>query len=144
MNNYIYSPSRNMFYPLSLQDVYEQAGEWPEDGAEVDDAVYMEFAANTPLKGKCRAAGQDGCPVWVDLPDPDLDTVIAEARQEKKRLQIAATEVIAPLERAVRLGMATEEEMVLLTEWEKYSVLLNRVDVSKPMDITWPEMPDVA
>lgn len=26
MNNYIYGPKNNAFYPLSLKEVYEQAG----------------------------------------------------------------------------------------------------------------------
>ena len=37
---------------------------------------------------------------------------------------------MAPLEEAVDLEIATEEERSLLEAWNKYRVLLNRVDTS--------------
>uniref|UniRef100_T1HJV1 Uncharacterized protein n=2 Tax=cellular organisms TaxID=131567 RepID=T1HJV1_RHOPR len=36
--------------------------------------------------------------------------------------------------------MATDEEKAALTEWQKYVVLLSRVDVNAT-DIEWPEQP---
>lgn len=47
-----------------------------------------------------------------------------------------------PLERAVRLGMATDKEIALLTEWERYSVLISRIDTSNPLEIAWPDKPE--
>lgn len=52
-----------------------------------------------------------------------------------------AAQAMAPLQDAVVVGMATDAETSLLTEWQKYRVLLNRVDVTKAPDITWPEAP---
>ncbi|MCV5366214.1 tail fiber assembly protein, partial [Escherichia coli] len=49
-----------------------------------------------------------------------------------------AESVILPLERAVRLNMATGEERSRLDAWERYSVLVSRVDPSNP---EWPDMP---
>ncbi|AAG56015.1 tail fiber assembly protein [Escherichia coli] len=40
------------------------------------------------------------------------------------------SEYIAPLQDAVDLEIATEEERSLLEAWNKYRVLLNRVDTS--------------
>ncbi|MDT4620715.1 tail fiber assembly protein, partial [Escherichia coli] len=48
----------------------------------------------------------------------------------------------APLQDAVDLEIATEEETLLLEAWKKYRVLLNRVDTSTAPDIEWPEEPD--
>ncbi|EHY9088951.1 tail fiber assembly protein, partial [Salmonella enterica] len=48
---------------------------------------------------------------------------------------------IAPLARAVKLKIATDEEIALLEAWELYSVMVNRVDISDP---EWPEVPGVA
>ena len=45
MGKYIYSPSRNLFYPVALKAVYEHAGRWPDDGRVVDDAMYREQMA---------------------------------------------------------------------------------------------------
>ncbi|HFR1576947.1 TPA: tail fiber assembly protein, partial [Shigella sonnei] len=52
------------------------------------------------------------------------------------------SEHIAPLQDAVDLEIATEEENSLLEAWKKYRVLLNRVDTSTAPDIEWPEEPD--
>ncbi|EFK3977986.1 tail fiber assembly protein, partial [Escherichia coli] len=54
------------------------------------------------------------------------------------RLLADAESVILPLERAVRLNMATDEERSRLEAWERYSVLVSRVDPANP---EWPEMP---
>nr|UJL16314.1 tail fiber assembly protein [Escherichia coli] len=48
------------------------------------------------------------------------------------------SEYIAPLQDAVDLEIATEEERSLLEAWNKYRVLLNRVDTSTAPDIEWP------
>ena len=61
-----------------------------------------------------------------------------QAENRKARLLTDAEYVILPLERAVRLNIATEEERTRLEAWERYSVLVSRVDPANP---EWPEMP---
>ncbi|MCN5550265.1 tail fiber assembly protein, partial [Escherichia coli] len=60
------------------------------------------------------------------------------AELHKAALLSEAESVILPLERAVRLNMATDEERARLEAWERYSVLVSRVDPANP---EWPEMP---
>ncbi|EFA4515129.1 DUF4376 domain-containing protein [Escherichia coli] len=49
MGKYIFSPSRNLFYPVELKAIYETAGRWPDDGTEVDDVTYRElFSSGMP------------------------------------------------------------------------------------------------
>ncbi|ENS0909826.1 tail fiber assembly protein, partial [Escherichia coli] len=50
-----------------------------------------------------------------------------QAELQKAALLSAAESVIQPLERAVRLNMATNEERARLESWERYSVLVSRV-----------------
>ncbi|MGP0904944.1 tail fiber assembly protein, partial [Serratia sp. CY76391] len=52
------------------------------------------------------------------------------------RLLSEAEDVIRPLERAVKLDMATDAEKAKLDAWERYSVELSRVDVDNPV---WPD-----
>ena len=66
------------------------------------------------------------------------------AKERKQQLMNEAETTLAPLERAVRLKMATEKEKAALTAWETYSVLLNRIDPAAAPDIAWPEVPGVA
>lgn len=75
-------------------------------------------------------------------PVKSAEQLAAEALAEKRYLQSEAEGVIAPLERAVRLGMATDEEKRQLGAWETYSVLLNRVSHEDVANITWPERPE--
>ncbi|MDM9269938.1 tail fiber assembly protein, partial [Citrobacter koseri] len=66
------------------------------------------------------------------------EELIAQAEAKKAELLSVATAAIAPLQDAVDLGEATEEETALLIEWKKYRVQVNRVDTSEPV---WPEAP---
>ncbi|EOF9310471.1 tail fiber assembly protein [Enterobacter cloacae] len=66
---------------------------------------------------------------------------IAKAETERQSLLAFAAQSIAPLQDAVDLGIATESESMLLVEWKKYRVLINRIDTSKAPDIEWPQKP---
>lgn len=144
MNEFYYSPTKNAFYCELHQEQYALAGTWPDDAVAVDESVYTEFAATTAPAGKMRVAGADGMPAWGDIPAPTKEELIALAGKEKELRISEASAKISPLQDAVDLGMATDEEVVQLTEWKKYRVLLNRVDISEAADINWPEVPDVA
>ncbi|BEB18828.1 hypothetical protein VEE42_00100 [Escherichia coli] len=61
-----------------------------------------------------------------------------QTESQKAALLSEAESVIQPLERAVRLNMATDEEHSRLEAWERYSVLVSRVDPANP---EWPKMP---
>lgn len=65
----------------------------------------------------------------------------AEAQRKKLELMTQANNIIATLQDAVELNMATDEEAGNLQEWKKYRVLLSRVDVKKPV---WPPLPETA
>lgn len=67
---------------------------------------------------------------------------VSVAEFNKQSLMNTATNVIAPLEDASVLGIATKEETESLIKWQTYRVLLNRVDTSKAPDIEWPEVPE--
>ncbi|EHX29044.1 caudovirales tail fiber assembly protein [Escherichia coli DEC12B] len=62
-----------------------------------------------------------------------------QAESQKAVLLSEAESVIQPLERAVRLNMATDEERTRLEAWERYSVLVSRVDTANP---EWPQKPE--
>lgn len=137
MSKYTYSPSHNAFYLTVLKAEYELSDNWPEDGVEISDDLFIEYTS-TPPGGKERGVGDDGMPCWVDLPAPTKEALITAAEQQKQTLLSDAQTMIAPLQDAFELDMATEEEKVLLLAWKKYRVLLMRVDTAKPV---WPTPP---
>lgn len=68
-----------------------------------------------------------------------LSAVIADAAQRRA----SADAAIAPLQDAVDLDMATNEEAALLTGWKRYRVLLSRLPDQEgyPAEIDWPAPP---
>lgn len=74
---------------------------------------------------------------------PTIATMITDAEVKKRSCTVVAESAIAPLERAVRLNMATKDERDKLEEWETYSVLISRIDTSQAPDIDWPVPPSL-
>ncbi|EAN5614673.1 tail fiber assembly protein, partial [Salmonella enterica subsp. enterica serovar Newport] len=76
--------------------------------------------------------------VWVNDEAAEAAARLREAEGTKNRLLQIASEKIAPLQDAVDLGIATDDEKAQLDEWKKYRVLVNRVDTT---NLVWPEQP---
>lgn len=114
-------------------DVYAVSMLWPVDMSVVEIAV-------DDCPADCQA---DGTWRYTDGRIEKIPTdYVAAAEIKKANLMTEASAVIAPLERAVKLGIATDEEVRRLESWELYSVLLNRIDTSTAPDIDWPEQPE--
>ncbi|EKD9930510.1 tail fiber assembly protein [Escherichia coli] len=62
-----------------------------------------------------------------------------QAEQKKAALQEEAESVITLLGRTIRLNMTAGNEREQLEAWERYSVMLSRVDTANP---EWPDKPD--
>ncbi|ENQ4675854.1 tail fiber assembly protein [Salmonella enterica] len=75
---------------------------------------------------------------WVKDEAAETAARLREAEGTKNRLLQMAAEKIAPLQDAVDLEIATDDEKARLDEWKKYRVRVNRVDTSNP---AWPEKP---
>ncbi|KHT36630.1 tail fiber assembly protein [Pectobacterium carotovorum] len=138
---YIYSASKNSFYPVDLKERYQRAGTWPDDGLDVDEHVFSEFAANVAPAGLIRSSDKYGLPCWQNAPSPSTLELVQAAEQQKAALLMLANAAISPLVDAVDLSIATDEEKTSLKEWKTYRVMLNRIDVTTAPDITWPEAP---
>lgn len=67
--------------------------------------------------------------------------LINQAEEKKAALLASAEATIAPLARAVKLGIASSEEITLLDAWERYSIIVNRINTQLAPDFVWPELP---
>lgn len=86
-----------------------------------------------------------------DLPPPDLPPpqepepadALALAHAEIAQRRAVADAAIIPLQDAVDLGIATDAEVGLMTEWKLYRVALNRLPDQPgfPNEIDWPAPP---
>lgn len=64
---------------------------------------------------------------------------LSQRAESKKAVLLSEAEtVIKPLERAVKLNIATDLERLRLEAWEGYTVMISRVDTNNPV---WPEKP---
>ncbi|HFS5790663.1 TPA: tail fiber assembly protein [Citrobacter werkmanii] len=141
MGKIYFSPSNRGFYPEDLREIYEGSDLcWPEDAVEVSQADYELLLAGQQ-DNKVIVAGVNGYPVLQDVEGPTPSRLKESADEKKQTLMMGAAEMIAPLQDAVDLDIATEDEKSQLLAWKKYRVLLNRVDTSKAPDIDWPEKP---
>ncbi|EKS5956248.1 tail fiber assembly protein [Salmonella enterica] len=75
---------------------------------------------------------------WVKDEAAETAARLREAEGTKSRLLQMASGKITPLQDAVDLDIATDDEKAQLDKWKKYRVLVNRVDTSNP---DWPEQP---
>lgn len=80
---------------------------------------------------------------WVKDAAAELRALTNQAKQQKTALLAEATIMIAPLQDAVDIGMATPSEEASLLDWKRYRVTLTRVDVAVH-PISWPAPPTTA
>ncbi|EAU2720254.1 phage tail protein [Salmonella enterica] len=69
---------QGVFYPGALKDAYVSAGTWPEHAVDVNDKVMAVYSQHPPER-KMLGTDNNGYPVWVDIPQPDID----DARNQK-------------------------------------------------------------
>lgn len=138
---YLYSKEKNAFYPLSMKQDYIDAGSWPADGVEVDEAVFAEFQI-TPA-GKIRVTGEDGLPEWGDIPPPSPRELIAVAETEKQERIDHANEFMNSKQwpGKAAMGRMKDSEKVQYNAWLDYLDELESVDTTAAPDITWPDQP---
>ncbi|EOD4082397.1 tail fiber assembly protein, partial [Yersinia enterocolitica] len=101
----------------------------------------LPFYGKAPT-GKIRGVRDNGMPAWVDLPPPTHEELIAKANAKKSQLKAIADSEIEWRQDAVDDRSASDKEITALASWRKYRIALMRVDVSNPLEIEWPVLPE--
>ncbi|WP_333617444.1 tail fiber assembly protein [Mixta calida] len=126
-----YSKKQPGFYVSGVSEL-------PEDATEISQAEWMAL-----LDG--QAAGKmidfSATPPVLKEYVKSPAAYVAEAETLKQSLANLADTKIAPLQYAVELGIATNEEAEKYNQWRTYRVLLNRTDAATAPDIDWPTQP---
>lgn len=110
-------------------------------GAEQQITVPGDYPPDTTIYPPSTPYDKWNGERWVTDKTEKTAAEIAGATATKAALIKSASVKIAPLQDAVDLDMATDDEKARLNEWRKYRVLLTRVDTSLALDISWPEPP---
>lgn len=144
MNKFYYSASTNLILWSSLKDEYEKNNEWPDDAMELTNDQAAEFM-NEPPEGKMRAAGNDGFPVWLDVPPPKHEELIAYADAQKQYLIVQANDYMNSKQwpGKAAIGRLKSDELAQYNLWLDYLDALEAVDTSSAPDINWPVPPGV-
>lgn len=137
MQNYLWSPANNAFFPAEMIDDYRASGWDFNDLIPVEDVVFYEYSV-APPDGKIRGISADGLPEWINEPPLAMEQQIAIAERQKLALKFAADSEISWRQDAVDAGIATGEETAALSEWKKYRVMLMRAETLNPV---WPTPP---
>ncbi len=134
MVDYKYSKETNGFYVDGVSEFI------PQDVVSISVEKYNELMLGQS-QGKEIAADKDGNPVLLDPPAATKEQLIIIAEAKCASLMAGASVAISPLQDAVDLGDSTPEEETLLKKLKQYRVELNRLDISKAPDISWPVKP---
>lgn len=79
---------------------------------------------------------------WVADERAIKEAQINSAKKQKIELSQEAESRIIQLERKVKLGMASDDEVNLLKLWEIYTVNLDDVNTELSPEIEWPQKPE--
>lgn len=121
-----------LWHKLTAQKVTAALGQTPDD----INATQIQPTVDYP---KWDATSE----VWITDETVKLSALTSAAASEIQRLQHVVADKIAPLQDAVDLGIATTDEIALLTAWKTYRVAVNRVPTQSnyPLTIDWPDQP---
>lgn len=116
------------------------------------DVLFSHLPERVPFTAKADDSERHGRELYVRavrgeygeievLAAPKQTVGEQQSRLDSKMKQAAA--IMAPLEDAEKLGIASEEELSLLAAWRLYRVEVYRLPQSAgwPADVTWPEQP---
>ena len=124
---------------------YDDEMDLPADAVAITDDYHKELLA-AQSNGAVITHDESGYPVSVVPPvvNPTEEDLMVDATCKINTLLSSIALKITPLQDAVDLGIATEDETTALAAWKNYRVLVNRVPTQSgyPTTIDWPPMPE--
>ena len=137
----LFSASTVGFYDYDRKEVYERAGNWPDDLIEIDHELHLQFCGTAPSGKKLGAV--NGMPGWVDIPPPTREELIATAENERQRLLAHADAMMLDWRTELMLGEISDTNRTNLSAWLTYKNTVKLVDVkTDPNHVIWPELPE--
>lgn len=138
-----YSPAQA--FPEPLSDVTDGLVVFPEPLSPQSERPFEDEAAKPSKKASSHN------PIdWSQLITAEMKAERAvqqyrmDMEREVARLRAMADYELVPLQDAVDIGEATDDERRALRAWKKYRIELNRISaqIGSSKDIVWPVMPN--
>lgn len=133
--SFFYAKSTNGFYNSELN-----GDKIPEGSVEITQGEWSTLM-DGQAKGLIISSDEKGNPILTNPPEVTKEQYIIEAERKKNELLEFAANKKSPLQDAIDLDEATKEEVAELNLWKRYSIALNRVDLSKAPEVEWPVPP---
>ncbi|MEE4804597.1 tail fiber assembly protein [Pseudomonas alliivorans] len=148
----------NLTLFLPLPNNYSHAQAFPDPLLDVTDGLVvfpepLSPQAERMLEDKAAEPSQKSSshnPIdWSQLITAEMKAELAaqqyrmDMEREIARLRAMADYELVPLQDAVDIGEATDDERRALHAWKKYRIALNRISgqIGSSKDIVWPAMP---
>jgi len=113
-----------------------------DDGSAIIIRAPGDYPADTtPIKPATAWDKWDG-EKWVTDTDAQRDAIMSKAASEKSAMISEANSVTQAWQTQLLLGIITEEDKALLTEWMKYIQAVQAVNATDAPDIIWPQKPE--
>lgn len=143
MTNFVYSAKNNCFIEASRVEEYKSFGWELDDVKSVENSVYEEFIEDRASQGYIRVAGEDGLPVWGDVPPLTKEEMITASQREKEVRLTRANAVINnnqwPSKLTLeRLSTAEKDKFI---EWLDYLDAVTATDANQE-NPEWPVEPE--
>lgn len=137
-----FSATENVFFILDLQQRYEANGSWAKDVTPVTNDIWETYSGCPPA-GKKRAVGNNGMPVWEDLPMMcAAEQCTYDLSEKEKRLRNAEQEIFR-LSIIKDLGKLNSAEEIRLRLWKEHFEKIYRTDPSLGKVESWPSAPEI-
>ncbi|UVS97553.1 tail fiber assembly protein [Burkholderia glumae] len=94
-------------------------------------------------QGKRMALDESGSPILVDPPPPTAEQIIVGNTTIRDALLERASVALTPLQAAILLGEATDDETRQARAWITYTRAVKGVDLTQREPV-WPEQPGIA
>ncbi|EFS5601890.1 TPA: tail fiber assembly protein [Escherichia coli] len=137
-------PSLLSFIPASWKsDGTYSENTWPEDATEVSNEDAEKYWRVTPPAGKILGA-KNSKPVWVDIPTPTYDELLAAAERYRQHLLNQADATMLDWRTELMLGEISDANRAKLSAWLAYKNEVKEADVTiDPENVNWPVPPEV-
>lgn len=134
-----YSPSKNSFFPPNLEQVYRDAGSWPNDCVEITPEQHAALLQGQS-EGKIIAADENGYPVLQEPTQPTADQMADTARAKRDRLIESVRWRIERHSDELALGIEPTEPLEPLLQ---HTQALRDVpqQAGFPESVEWPQCP---
>lgn len=123
---------------------YDSVDSPPPEGVnctEITDEQQRTLLAGE-ARGKRMALDPNGAPVLLDPPPPTIEQVVVANAIVRDKLLERASVALTPLQTAIMLGEATDEETTQARALIAHTRAVKGVDLTQ-RDPTWPKQPEM-